>query len=529
MQKKILIIRFGSLGDIVLTSSAITNLKIDQPDCKVFYLCKEKFRPVVEMIDGVDKIITVDNNISTFRYLSFLINLDRENFSSVLDLHGNFRSWLARRFIHADRKIVYPKRRLERTMAVKKKVIPEHYPHTIDLYNQTVLDLGGRSYLNRPLLKCTEEVPSDLHQFFKLHKEVILFAPGAAYPTKQFDVSKFAESAISLQKERGCGILWAVTKEQESSGNEFQSVPVESIKVLVDTPLQDLTAIIAESDLTIANDSGIGHISSAVNTPVISLFGPTHPVLGFAPRGLYDRVIQVEEPCRPCSLHGKKECYREERFCFTRIDSERIVKLAKHKLDSCRMKEKAVFIDRDGTIIVEKHFLSNPDEIEFIEGSVDALAQLQKHEYKLIIVSNQSGVARGKFGEETVEKVNCRMVELLAARKVYIDAVYYCPHHPKGTIPEYSRVCTCRKPSPQMVEDAIAQFGINPRQSFVVGDKIDDINLAKVVGAKGILVRTGYGLKHQPIVDEFSFYHEVKIRDNLAAAEECINRMICYD
>ena len=529
MKKKILIIRLGSLGDIILSSSTVINTKIKYPESSLIYLTKEKFRPVVEMIDGVDEIVTISDDISAFQYFKFLIELDKKDFDTVIDLHGNFRSLAARKLLTANNKVIYPKRRMERMLAVKNKIIPDTYPHTIDLYNQTILELNGKAFLNRPLLTPACSKDESVEKFIKENKPFVFFAPGAAHPTKAYDIDNFAETACALYESEQVGIIWAVTEDQKDIPEILSKIQSSSFMPLVNCEIKKLAYIISKASLTIANDSGIAHLSSGVNTPVISIFGPTHPVLGFAPRGLYDQVIQVEEECRPCSLHGKTECFREQRFCFDKIEPEQIVELAKHKLKNCITDNKAVFIDRDGTIIVEKHFLSDPDEIEFIEGSVDALKRLQRNGFKLIVVSNQSGVARGKFDIQTVETVNRKLVELLTTRDVYVDAVYYCPHHPNGTSEEYAVSCQCRKPAPLMVEEAIHQIQVDPRKSFVVGDKIDDINLGKVVGAKSVLVRTGYGKKYQHLIDSSHFYHDVKICDNLSVAEEYISGMISDD
>ena len=521
MIHKVLIIRFSSLGDIILTSPLVLNYKINHPDSKIYFLTKEKFKETVSLIDAVDEIVTIPDECSFVNLCKIGMELDKVNFNTIIDLHGNFRSLTIQKILTADHKVVYPKRRYERITAVKKKQIPESYPHTIDLYNQTLTDLGLYCYSNRPSLLSQNNISHTEKSFLSRHPHTVLFAPGASYTTKQYNIQKLALAAAALQREYDAGVIWAVTDESEIV-SELSRIPQTSLLEYINLPITELTSLIAKTDLVIANDSGIGHLASSVHTPVISLFGPTHPVLGFSPKGQFDQVLDVAEYCRPCSLHGGKPCYREEQFCFTKISSEQIVNLASYKLEHQNCRNKAVFVDRDGTIIVDKHFLADPNEIEFIEGSVDALKMLSQNGYKIVVVSNQSGVARGKFSIETVEKVNQEFSERLSARGVDLDGIYYCPHHPQGTVNRYTMKCGCRKPSPLMVEDAIDQLLINPGKSFVIGDKLDDINLGKVVGAKPILVRTGYGRGFQDQVDKCRFYHDVKIVDNLAAAAEFI-------
>jgi histidinol-phosphate phosphatase family protein len=271
----------------------------------------------------------------------------------------------------------------------------------------------------------------------------------------------------------------------------------DGVTELVDHPLRELVPIIRGADLTIANDSGIAHLSSAAGAATIALFGPTHPALGFAPRGLFDRVVEVDEWCRPCSIHGSKPCFREEQYCFTRITAERLYEVASDTLRRARAARPAIFLDRDGTVIKEKHFLSDADEVELEEGVVDALKAVSGKGYRLVIVSNQSGVARGYFDESAVERVNGRVVELLARRGVEIDAVYYCPFYRDGTVTAYSIESHLRKPAPGMAEAAATDLNLDLRRSIVIGDRLSDINLGRAFGGRSYLVRTGYGAKSE--------------------------------
>lgn len=529
MGKKILVIRLGSLGDIILTSPAVINLKIAHPDSQLTYLCKEQYRPVVAMMDGVDAVVTVPDRVKTRSYLRQLLDLDRDNYDMVVDLHGNIRSWLARKTITAVQTTVYPKRRVQRLLSVKRKVIPEIWPHTIDLYNGAVEKLGFRPYSRRPVLKVDRPCSDDLvGNFFEANPEYIVVAPGAAHPNKQWPPECFAEVADRLRTTHGLAIVWALTAADEENKHLGDGTGPSSLR-LVEYPVPQLATVIARSTVTISNDSGIAHLSSAVGTPVVAVFGPTHPALGFSPRGMFDEVAEVDESCRPCSLHGKKPCYREQRFCFDRISVDSIVETVERILDRQNNLAPAVFVDRDGTVIVDKNFLIDPDDIEFEAGSVAALRLLQSAGFKIVIISNQSGVARGFFSIDEVDRANACLLELLAAEHIDVDAVYYCPHHPHGSVNEYTMRCDCRKPGPAMVEDAAYQLGLDLRNSYVIGDKIDDVNLGKVVGATPVLVETGYGQRDRRLLETAEFYSDVFIADNLLAAARRIAGDRTYD
>ena len=158
---------------------------------------------------------------------------------------------------------------------------------------------------------------------------------------------------------------------------------------------------------------------------------------------------------------------------------------------------RAVFLDRDGTLIEEVGYLDRAERVALYPWSIDAVRALNRAGLPVVMVSNQSGVARGFFTEAVVEAVHGHIADLLEAGGVHIDAYYYCPHHPDGCVPAYARACDCRKPGRGLVDQAVAEFGIDPARSFTVGDRWLDIALARTVGARGLLVRTGYGAQEE--------------------------------
>lgn len=154
--------------------------------------------------------------------------------------------------------------------------------------------------------------------------------------------------------------------------------------------------------------------------------------------------------------------------------------------------KRAVFLDRDGTMIVDVGYLRRIDDIAFFPWTVDAVRALNRAGFAVVVVTNQSGIARGFIAESAVEAVHAEMSRTLAAGGAAVDAYYYCPHHPtKGTVAAYARACECRKPGPGLVERAARDLQLDPAQSFVVGDTWLDVGLARAVGARGLLVRTG--------------------------------------
>ena len=150
------------------------------------------------------------------------------------------------------------------------------------------------------------------------------------------------------------------------------------------------------------------------------------------------------------------------------------------------LRRPAIFIDRDGTLIVERNYLCDPDQVELEQGAGPALARLAGLGFRLIGITNQSGVGRGYFGLEAVAAVNARVDSLLAAHRVALDGWYVCPHAPEAH-------CRCRKPQTGLIEQAQADFAIDQPRSWVIGDKLSDVQLGAATGCRGILVTTGHG------------------------------------
>ncbi len=172
-------------------------------------------------------------------------------------------------------------------------------------------------------------------------------------------------------------------------------------------------------------------------------------------------------------------------------------------------KKRYVLLDRDGTIIVEKNYLSNPDDIKFLPGVIDALKKLRKLGLGLLIITNQSGIGRKYFDLATLEKIHQKLTDLLLKSGVILDDIYFCPHIPEDN-------CLCRKPKVELVKKAMTKHNFEPKLCFTVGDNQGDIELGKNIGATTILVKTGYGEK---IAQDGSIKPNFVVRDLLAAAD----------
>ena len=158
--------------------------------------------------------------------------------------------------------------------------------------------------------------------------------------------------------------------------------------------------------------------------------------------------------------------------------------------------KKVCFLDRDGVLIEDRHYLSDPNDVKLIDGAAEAVKMLREAGYTIIVVTNQSGVARGYYSESSISTIHKKIDELLKTKDAYIDKYYYCPHHSDGEVAEFSFDCSCRKPKTGMIEQALQDYEIDLSKSIVIGDKLSDIKLSENAGCRlGILVKTGHGKK----------------------------------
>lgn len=153
----------------------------------------------------------------------------------------------------------------------------------------------------------------------------------------------------------------------------------------------------------------------------------------------------------------------------------------------------AVFLDRDGTLIEEVGYLDRPERVQLYPWTIASIRALNAAAIPVVIITNQSGVARGFFTETVVDAVHRHIADLLAEGGAHIDAYYYCPHHRDGSIVEYTKECDCRKPGRGLVDRAVRELQVEPGRSFTIGDRWLDVALARTIGGRGVLVRTGYG------------------------------------
>src|SRR3972149_3069433 len=156
-------------------------------------------------------------------------------------------------------------------------------------------------------------------------------------------------------------------------------------------------------------------------------------------------------------------------------------------------KNRAIFFDRDGTVTEEVGYVNDPNRLTLLPRAAKAIKLVNNSPFKAILTTNQAGVARGYFPESMVIRVNKWLETLLLIEGAFLDRIYYCPHHPREGEKPYRNKCRCRKPLPGMLIKASRDFNLDLSECYVIGDKLSDVEFAKNVGSKAIIVKSGYG------------------------------------
>jgi D-glycero-D-manno-heptose 1,7-bisphosphate phosphatase len=190
------------------------------------------------------------------------------------------------------------------------------------------------------------------------------------------------------------------------------------------------------------------------------------------------------------------------------------------------VKQGAFFLDRDGVIVEEVQYLSQPGQLRLLPGAAAAIARLNHSGVPVVVITNQAGVAHGYFPEERVAEVHRQLDAMLAAEGARVDRYYYCPHHPTGEVAAYRTACSCRKPATGLLERAAAELGLDLKKSYMVGDKLSDIQAGLGAGCHPILVCTGYGGSVAEALNSSDLTAVVVAADLAEAVADCLPELM---
>ena len=469
------------IGDAVMTIPALRALKRSLPDARLVLLVKPWVAPLFEKDPDIEEIILYSDE---YRGLAGKIRLAQRlkkyDFDTAVLFQNAFDAALITFLARIKRRIGYSRdgRGFLLTDAVPCDAAARDLHH-IDYYLNLVKKAGFDSMTDQPwLFLDIEERKMARRMLEDLKRPVIALNPGAAYgSSKRWLPERFAEVAGRVITELNGSVLLLGGPNEAGLAREILSnldpslvTHTSLLNLAGRTSLRELMAIVAESDVLVTNDSGPMHIGYAVGTPLVAIFGSTSPEQT-GPVTRTDIVIRKGIACSPCF---ERECNKNNMACMDLITSEEVYSAVKKRVFTKR----AVFFDRDGTLCRDADYLNRLEDLE-IFSEISCLSTLRERGFSLIGVSNQSGIARGIVQENITKQVNQVFMD-----RYGFDAFYYCPHHPDDH-------CSCRKPQPGMLIKGRNDHGIDLKRSFVVGDKDDDMILAKAVGAVAILVKTG--------------------------------------
>lgn len=379
--------------------------------------------------------------------------------------------------------------------------------HQVSYYLDLLRPLGVPPVPAEPRLFLTEQeerAMDDRLAGWGIHAGDVLIGlnPGSTYGgAKRWLPERFAEAINRVARDVGppggrVRVAIVGAKGEEDLGRAIADrLAVPALVLSGQTTIRELMAVVKRCRLFLTNDTGPMHVAAAFGVPVVAIFGPTdHRTT--SPVGPDHAILREPVECAPCLL---RECPIDHR-CMTRVTVERVSEAVSHQLRARHavggrpqgskakrpfpLQGVTVFLDRDGTLNRDTGYVKTPDEFQLLPGVVEALVRLKRAGARLVVVTNQSGVARGLIGVEALKTIHARLLLLVEAGGGSLDAIYFCPHHPDDG-------CLCRKPGPGMVDKAVADLGLDLSACYLVGDQSRDMELGRRIGARTVLVTPG--------------------------------------
>jgi heptosyltransferase-2 len=483
--KNLLVRGVNWIGDSVMTLPALRALRKAMPETKISLLVKPWVSPLFEKNPNIDEIITYsDKYKGIMGEIKLSRMLNKKKFCGAILFQNAFDAALITFLAGIKERAGYNRdgRGPLLTTAVpvpkdKRKV------HQINYYLNLLEQLGINAKYSDPYIYLTLDERLQARKFLQdMKRPIVGINPGATYGSaKRWLPKRFAEIANWFIKDTGGSVVIFGAKSEIDKADEiYKNMNPEFrnsdsiLSMAGKTSLREIISLISECDVFVTNDSGPLHIAYAVGTPMVAIFGSTDPELTGPPPGANENSNMVITPDLSCSPCFERTCKNNDMGCMYAITSDDVYYGIKKILPD----KPAVFFDRDGTLCRDVGYLNKYDDLH-IFNDIDIVKLLKERGFKLIGVTNQSGIARGIVDEGFVKEVNNIFI-----KQYGFDDFYYCPHHPDDH-------CLCRKPEPKMLLRARAEHRIDLKKSYVIGDKEADMLLSKAVGAKGILVQTG--------------------------------------
>lgn len=346
--RPVLVIRFSSLGDVILSEPATRAIDDRFPRSEIHYLTKSHYEEIVGCFRAVDRVIPYHRETGLAGLVRTALGLRRNGYRIVIDLHGNLRSRIVRSLVRADQVTVIRKQSLRRFLLVRFGIgRGDRWPTAGERYLACIPGPGERQEETAASLVIPEGARKSAGRFLKEAftrpqadpdaRHFVALAPGARWSTKMWPWERFAEAGLALTRQTGMGILILGSRQdRELCGKVARHIGAAAENLAGKTSLIEAAALLARSSLLATNDTGLMHLAVSVGTPTVAVFGPTTAELGFIPPGGLVAVIETELPCRPCTTMGRRNCPLGTHDCMLGVSTALVLREATRILE--RMK-----------------------------------------------------------------------------------------------------------------------------------------------------------------------------------------------
>jgi heptosyltransferase-2 len=326
--RRILVLRLGALGDVLLTTPVLRELALAFPHAELHYLTRERYQELLVHNPCVARIHTLPGKPGPLALLRAGAQLRALGFDLVIDLHRSFKSHLVRTALNPTSEIVYRGdfgRRSRPDSGVGTLV----WPSLAERFLGTLTVFGVQPRPQRlELYVDPDSVEASAASLDGLEKPVVAIAPGARWSTKRWIPEGFAAVADSLRRQRHAGIVLVGDDDDRDVCRQVVSLMQGEARILVGLSILKTAAVLERSRLLVCNDSGLFHVARAMGTPAVAIFGPTGPQMGYYPWEPYARAVSLQMPCSPCTSKGSRRCPKRHFRCMRDLSAEAVLSAA---------------------------------------------------------------------------------------------------------------------------------------------------------------------------------------------------------
>jgi len=516
--QSICVLRLSAIGDVCNAVSVVQAIQQHYPQAAITWVVGKVESQLLQGLPGVH-LVVFDKRLGWRAYWQLWQQLRGQQFDALLHMQVALRANLASLCISARRKIGFDWRTAKELHALfmRERVAPVQGLHVLEGFREFARAIGVPMQAPQWAMPIAPEHQAWAQQRLQSsgYQRHLVLCPSASLPHKNWLPERYAAVA-DYAAQQGFAV-WLCGGHDAAEQAMAQAIvqasrtgPNQLFNLTGQTHLKQLLALIQQATVVLAPDTGPAHMAVAVGTPVIGLYGIHNP----ARTGPYGSPYVVEVYHQHLQAQTGKTASQVKwgtrvkgSHVMHSIQVDTVIAMFNRVMHDLGLSprtgvtqppSKALFLDRDGVINIDHGYVSTPEQFEFVDGVFEACQQFQALGYKLIVVTNQSGIARGYYSPQQFEQLTQWMCAQFAAHGVHITAVYHCPHHPtKGQAP-YVQDCNCRKPAPGMLLQAIAEHSIDPALSIMVGDKGADMQAAAAAGVgHKVLVQSGQPFSSQ--------------------------------